>query len=85
MAFYSPDFQPELLNKYGCSAQEIFTLITEVMLHRWYNRFTTFLHYPWELLSLLFTGGTFLSDIMKKCHCSAFRTDQHCHSAFRGL
>lgn len=42
MAFYSFDFQPELLNKYGCSVQGIFTLITEVMLHCCYNRFTTF-------------------------------------------
>lgn len=43
MTFYSLDFQPELLNKYGCSVQAIFTLMMEVMLHCCYNRLQPFL------------------------------------------
>lgn len=40
--FLSFDYQPQLLYKYGCSVQGIFTFIMELTLHCCCNRFTTF-------------------------------------------
>lgn len=82
MAFYSPDFSLNCLINMHVLPRRF-----SLSLRKWCC-IAGIIGLQLFLLSLgALSGGTFLSDIMKRCVscCSAFRIDQFCQSVFRGL